>query len=601
VIPERLTELGEDLRWGIRRALARLRGRRAASPTRTPPAPPPTYTPPPAPTPAPPPPTRTQVVRRRRIVAVGVAVVVLVLAASAVFLFVPVPGLPCDVSPAKTCGTTDDAIALVPADAIAYLHVDLDRDSDQFSTAAEVARRLPHFEQIQQGIFAALGIAPDLNLRDDIGSWIGDEAALAAVVGGEPQPLALFAVKDEQGAKRFLDELGDGTPQRVEYGRDSFRAYGNGLAFTELQGFLVLGSRTAVKAAIAVRRNREKALSDAKPAGAVRDPLPDQRLVDLYISEAGIDEFLAGRGGLASQLDTFVDFGASRGIAAALVADDAGFELQIDSALYPRQVKANPSFFQAFPSFDPSLADEFSPDTLLFVDIADPAETVRALLGQAAKAAPELVEAFDRFEEEVGRGGIDIERGVLPVLSGEAAVGVELGVAPYVTAVFKDVDEDRAREQMARLQVPLVAALTPAQTGQAPSFESTKIGDTLMRRVRVSPTLDLAYAIFDGKLVVSSNPAGVRQAVEGDESLGGSDAFKAATSDSSGGVSALGFLNLEGLIRRSEPLGLDQIVRGFAEDVSRLKGLGLSVRSDEDSFNTTLFLNIEQPQENESK
>jgi len=517
----------------------------------------------------------------------------LVLAVYAVFRFVPVPGLSCDVSPAKTCVPTDDAIALVPGDAMAYLHIDLDRDSNQFSTAEDVASRLPHFGQIQQGIFAALGVAPDLNLRDDLGPWIGDEAALAAVGRGEPQPLALLAVKDKEGAQRFLAKLGDGKPHHVKNGGDSFRVYGNGLAFTELSGFLVLGSAPAVKAAIDVGKNGGKALSTSKPVDAVRDFLPEQRLVDLYLSAPGIDQFLASRGGLASQLDTFVDFGASSGIAAALVAEDAGLELQIDSALDPEKVKANPTFFQAFPSFDPSLAGEFSPDTLLFVDIADPAETVRALLRQAADAAPGLVEAFNRFEGEVSRGGVDIERGVLPVLSGEAAVGVELGAAPYVTAVFKDVDEDRAREQMARLQVPLVAALSPVRTGQAPSFESKKVGDTLMRSVRLSPTLTLAYAIFDGKLVVSTNPAGVRQAVEGDETLDGSDAFRAATSSASGGVSALVFLNLEGLVRRSEPLGLDQIVRGFAEDVSKLKGLGLSVRSDEDSLNTTLFLDIE--------
>ncbi len=565
MIPERLAELWEDLRWGFRRAFARLRSAPAGATT------------------------RMRVIRRRRMVALAV----LVLAVYAVFRFVPVPGLPCDVSPAKTCVTNDDAIALVPGGAMAYLHIDLDRDSDQFSTAEGVGSRLPHFEQIQQGIFAALGVAPDLNLGDDIDPWIGDEAAIAAVGRGEPQPLALFAVRDKEGAKRFLDKLGDGKPHRVKNGGDSFRAYGNDLAFTELDGFLVLGSIPAVKAAIEVRRNERKALSDSKPVDAVRDSLPGQRLVDLYLSALGIDRLLAGRGGLASQLDIFVDFGASSGIAAALVAEDSGFELQIDSALDSEKVKANPTFFQAFPSFDPSLAGEFSPETLLFVDIADPAETVQALLRQAADAAPGLVEAFNRFEGDVGRGGVDIERGVLPVLSGEAAVGVELGAAPFVTAVFKDVDEDRAREQMARLQVPLVAALSPGRIGQAPSFESKKIGDTVMRQVRLSPNLTLAYAIFDGKLVVSTNPAGVRQAVEEDESLGGSDAFKAATSSASDGVSALVFVNLEGLVRRSEPLGLDQIVRGFAEDVSKLKGLGLSVRSDEESLNTTFFLDIE--------
>jgi hypothetical protein len=183
---------------------------------------------------------------------------------------------------------------------------------------------------------------------------------------------------------------------------------------------------------------------------------------------------------------------------------------------------------------------------------------------------------------------------VLPVLNGEAAVGVASGRAgPYLTIAFKDVDEDRAREEMAKLQAPLVAALKPARTGQAPSFGSKRLGDTVMRRVRLSPALDLAYAIFDGKLVVSTNPAGVRQAVEGGEDLAGSDAFKAATSGASGGVSALVFLNLDGLVRRAEPLGLNQIVGGFGADVAKLNALGLTVKSDDDNLKTTLFLGIE--------
>ena len=378
-------------------------------------------------------------------------------------------------------------------------------------------------------------------------------------------------------------------------GGDPFRVYDNGVAFAQADGFLLVGTTATVKAAIAAAGKGGRGLADSSSAASARDSLPDQRFADLYLSAAGIDELLAGRSGLGSQLDTFVDFDASTGLAAALVASGDGLELRLHSALDPDRTKANPNFFQAFPSFDPSLAGEFSQDTLLYVEIGDPAETVQALLRQAAVAAPSLVEAFNRFEGELGRSGVDIERGLLPVLSGKAAVGVELGPAPFLTFAFDDVDEDRAREQMARLQVPLVEALSPEQTGQAPSFEAERIGDVVTRTVRLSPTLTLAYAIFDGKLVVSTDPAGVRQAVEGNESLGGSNAFEAATSGASGGVSALVFLNLEALVRRSEPLGLDQIVRGFAEDFSRLNGIGLGVRGDEDSLDTTLSLDIEQP------
>ena len=189
---------------------------------------------------------------------------------------------------------------------------------------------------------------------------------------------------------------------------------------------------------------------------------------------------------------------------------------------------------------------------------------------------------------------MDIQKSVLPGLGGETAIGAALGPAgPYLTAVFKDVDENRAREEMATLQGPLVAALAPARTGQAPTFGAKKLGDTVVRSVRISPTLNLAYAIFDGKLVVSTNPAGVSQAIQGDADLAGSDPFKAATSGASGDVSALVFVNLEGLVSRAVPLGLGQIVGGFGADVAKLKALGLSVRSDQNDLKTTLFLDIE--------
>ena len=563
---KRLEELWEDLTWGVRRALWRLRGGARA------------------------PRDRSSVIRRRR----AVVLAMIALASYAVLRYVAVPALPCQVSPTESCPPTDHAIALVPAGADAYLHIELDRDSDQFKTAEELAAKLPHSADIAQGIFRVLPLAPGLDLRRDVDTWVGDELAFATIGRGRPRPLALISVADKEGATQYLARVGRGKPHPLRGRNAGLRAYPNGLAFAQLHGFLVIGGAPAVRAAVQTGQDRLKALSDSEPADAVRDALPDKRLADLYLSPKGMKRYLSGRGGLASQLDTFTDFGASRGIAAAMVAHDDGLELALDSALGPEKVKANPNFFQAFPSFHPSLAGEFSADTLLYLGIDDPADSVRALLRQAEVAAPGVVAAFFRFERQVRRGGVDIEKGVLPLLSGEAAVGVASGRAvPYLTAVFKDVDEERAREEVAQLQAPLVAALSPARTGQAPTFGAKRLGDTVMHLVRVSPALNLAYAIFDGKLVVSTNPAGVRQAVEGDEDLGGSDVFKTATSGASGDVSALVFLNLDGLVRRAGPLGLDQIVGGFGADVAKLNGLGLTVKSDDDNLETTLFLGIE--------
>jgi hypothetical protein len=169
MIPERLMELWEDLRCGVGRALRRLGGGDAGDPQR--------------------------VFRLRR----RIALVAAVLALAAVYLFVPVPGLPCEASPAKTCVPADDAIALVPADAAAYLHLNLDRDSSQFTTTKEVLAKLPHAGQIEQGLLRSLGLAPGLT-GDDFESWIGDEAAFAALGPDARQRLVLLSVRNEKGA-----------------------------------------------------------------------------------------------------------------------------------------------------------------------------------------------------------------------------------------------------------------------------------------------------------------------------------------------------------------------------------------------------------------
>lgn len=561
MIPERLSELWEDVRWGVRRAFERLGGDDPDDPQ--------------------------HVFRRRR----RIAVALLVVAVLCLLAFAPVPGVPCDVSPAKTCVPGDDAIELVPADADAYLHFNLDRDSSQYSTGQEVLGRLPHAGQIEQGLLEASGLARGVDLRTDLASWIGDEAAFATL-GPRERPLALYAIGEPGGAKSFESKLGGGKVRQVGKSASGYRVYGNGLAFADLDDFLAVGSPPAVRAARAASRTG-RTLAGDDLAGDVRGKLPDQRLADVYLSPRGVKRFLAGRGTTSEQLDTFVDFGRSRGAAVALVAEGNGLRVQLDSLLKTPKKGSATTFFSAFPAFSPSLAGEFSADTLLYLAIAKPSETVRALLVQANESSPGLAGAFTRFQTQLRKGGVDLQKGVLPALGGEAAAGVATGNAgPYLTAAFAGVDEDRARTEMAKLQGPLVKALSPGRTGQAPSFDSAKVGDVVVRSVRISPALNFAYAIFDGKLVVSTRPAGVRQAIEGDESLAGSDTYRAATADASKGVSALVFLNLETLVRSSQPLGLGQIVRGFGEDIAKLSGLGLTVKSDEESLQTSLFVNI---------
>lgn len=535
-------------------------------------------------------------VRRLRRLPAGPAAAILgFLAIVALFVFVPLPGVSCGISPAKECPPTDDAAALAPAGSYAYLHLSLDEESSQVEQAAELTALFPNFDAILQGSFQALGPDLPIDLRGELSRWVGDEVALAAVPGaaGEPEPLLLVAVADPEAATAFLEDLG-GLPQREEHRGVEVDAYDPGFAAAQREGFLAIGTDAAVRASIDATAEEDGSLEDSAAAEEFRDLLPERRLADAYVSEDGIAQLLEGRGGVAGQLDTFTDFGSSRGIGFAAVAHSEGLELDVASLLDPERVRVAPGFFAAFPRFRAGLAAEFAPRTLALLALGDPSRTTRMLLDQAEAAVPGIAGAFDRLDTRLAEeAGVGIEDGLLPLLDGEAAIGVTAArPVPYVTAVFDGVDEDRTREAVARLQAPIVAAFDPAETGQAPAFSESRVGDVTVQRVRLSPALELSYAVHDGRLVVSTALAGVEHAVEGGEGLADDEGFRTAASFAPDAVSALLFLDLEGLVELAEPRGLAEIVREFSGDLARLRTIELTVESSEDSLRTQLFLEI---------
>ena len=85
------------------------------------------------------------IARRRLVAALGVAVLLLILFSAVV------PNLPCQVPGGDSCPPGDDAAELVPGDALAYLHANLDPDTDEYAAAsrarppaAGVRRRTGH-------------------------------------------------------------------------------------------------------------------------------------------------------------------------------------------------------------------------------------------------------------------------------------------------------------------------------------------------------------------------------------------------------------------------------------------------------------------------
>jgi hypothetical protein len=163
-----------------------------------------------------------------------------------------------------------------------------------------------------------------------------------------------------------------------------------------------------------------------------------------------------------------------------------------------------------------------------------------------------------------------------------------------VDFVAEGVDEEQAREALADLQVPIARALDPSESGQAPVFEDQKIEGLDAPSLRISPTINLTYALFGGKLVVATDPAGVSQVKAGDRSLEDSDRFEAATDGFSDELSAILYLNLADLIGLAEREGLaaDPSYALFAEEIRELDALGLAVLRAEERIETRARLTV---------
>ena len=158
------------------------------------------------------------------------------------------------------------------------------------------------------------------------------------------------------------------------------------------------------------------------------------------------------------------------------------------------------------------------------------------------------------------------------------------------------MDETAAREALAKLQGPLAEAFDPAEGLQAPVFQDREIEGIQAQSLRLSRTVDLTYAIFDGRLVIATDPRGIAQVANAkDESLADTVAYKDATDGLPEEPSLLAYFNVADLLALAEREGLgeDPAYAFFAADARRLTALALAVEQGETTLDTTVRIPVE--------
>ncbi|HEY8001126.1 MAG: DUF3352 domain-containing protein [Vicinamibacteria bacterium] len=547
--------------------------------------------------------------RRRLVAALGVAALLLI------FFGAVVPNLPCRLPGGDRCPPADDAEELVPADALAYLHANLDPDTDEYSAAAGLAAKLPVFGSQVADRGLALIPSPDagrLDFDDDVRPWFGGEAAIAVIAGPGvvPERVDLLEVADSEGASEYAKSLAVGQVQSAEYEGVEVSTDQQDVATAQVQGFLAIGTEDGVRAVIATATGADEAesLADDPVATDARDQLPEHRFAEAWVSEDGIRELIATDTGTLGTLSPVIAPGSSSGVAASLSAGDEGLEVAVRSVLDPEREKSSPSFFAAFPSFEPELPQRLRPETLAYLGIGAPEKTVTALLSQASVQAPGIAAGFEDLVKTLRhQGDVDIEGQLLGALGEEAAFALEppqgqgdvpaAAEPPYLMFVADQVDEEAARKALAALQGPLADAADTGSDLQAPVFGQEEVSGVETNSLRISPTVELTYAVFDRLAAIATDPAGVAGVIEDEGGLDQQALYEDATDDFPDQVSLQAYFNLERLVGIGEQAGLaeDPLYATFAGDFRRLDALALAVSDDDDLLSTDVRLLIGEP------
>ncbi len=541
---------------------------------------------------------------------------VLVVAAVAVFIFLP--NAPCDFPGGDECPPADDALPLVPAEALAYAHVNLDPENPQAASAAELANRTPLLaaEALGRLLGLAVGARGEAPEVSQISPWFAGEAALVVLRGTERSTAQaqLLEYADEAGAQSYVEAIVAGEATSTEHGGVEVLEDRRGLAAALVDGFVVVGPGEAVRAIIdAARGDESDTLAGDEVAAGVLDELPDERLAEAYLSRDGVTEFVAPADGPLSALEPLVGADASEGVAASLSAAADGYRLAIRSALGEPSPGSSPGFFAAFGRFAPQLAARLPADTLAYVGFGDASATVGRLLDQATASAPDIAAGLARLITNMRAAeGVDIEEDLLAALGGEAALAViprpdeeeeeaepepagplvppGLESVPYVSFLADEVDAERASEALARLQRPLIKQLG-VRLG-APAFQDVQIGDVTAHVLDVSRAVQFTYAVVGSVLVIANDPAGVEVVESGEGGLTESAAFRAATEPLPDEPSLLAYLDLGGLIGYAERAGLaeDPAYAAVASDLRQLETLGIAVTAQADALMTDATL-----------
>jgi hypothetical protein len=477
----------------------------------------------------------------------------------------------------------DGAVHLVPRDALVYVHATVEPDSDQWRYAGEIVRKLPTLRRLRRS--ALLSVARggrELDFDTSVRPWIGDEAALALLPDGRrASSLILLRVADEARARSFL--RGAGRAREGRHRGVTVRSYGE-LATAFVDDFLAIGRPAHVRAAIDTRGRRSLG-DETLFREAVEKLQTDDPLAYGYAPQQGVNRLLRQQGGLVARVGGLLERPGLRAAAAGVHAEPDGLRASVSSILIPAAAGETSAF-------EPVLISQVPAGTIAYLG-ARGLDSIFDLLAEIG-AAGSVERVLGRELGSVGRR--TLLDALEPLLGRESALVVTPPASlPVISLVVANTTREEGGEVVVALQ-PLLSRLLRAPSGaaQVPTLEPRRIAGVEAVTLSVSPSLELTYAAFDDKLVVSTSPEGVRQLRGRGRSLADNPSFAPGLRDFLERPSSVVFLDLRRLTALAERAGLGETpdYRAIRQDVTRVGAVSAVSAGERTAQTAEIFLEV---------
>jgi Protein of unknown function (DUF3352) len=387
-------------------------------------------------------------------------------------LAVALPAAACGNSATSSQGTSSAADA-VPADALFYADVNLDRESPAWKQFAAVGHRFPgwrHFvDQITRGLDrggsdtsnVSMDASPQLTFSSDIEPWLGGTAAFAVTsldAGSKSAHwIGFVASTDDAKAKAAIARSGNRRDGAYK-GYSLFRAQDGTSEAAVGDGAVLLGDDSGtVRDSIDLRNGGGDALAGNTAFADAMAKLPQDSLLRGWANTQKLSELagfaslgtLGGTGTSSAQVQQLATaLGRIDSLTFAAWTTEAGYHLTVRTTV---KDGADPSLFapQSAPS---SLTPLVPADAFTFLALHGYGHYLQQMLSANGSALQ-----MRQFQRETG---LSFRHDLVPLLSGDVLLYAAPGVPVRAALLLKPADPGAAAATMHRIAL-LIARSAP--------------------------------------------------------------------------------------------------------------------------------------------